>query len=333
MDNKIYLLKYLYKYNSEIKNIYILNMGTWESSQGKQNHKNAQNNFNPYNQMNFNPYNQMNFNPNEINQINTNLNNKEMKTQETNGKSNIIEQKFIKGKVLPISSGKKEKINEQMKISICKMYANQKVGTGFLCLIPFPDQRNHLSVLVTNKDLIKEEEFLKMKKIEFTLDNDREEKTLYLTSKRKIFSSQKYNITFIEIFPGECEENQLIEIDNNFSEADISKENKNGENDIYIIQYINKTNCNKSYGIINKIQEGNINHRCSKEPGGPIFIMKNQKIIGIKIGNSKGILLKESIKEFYLYIYNKNENNKTQKNYIECYYIVKNGEEFNLLRL
>ena len=63
-----------------------------------------------------------------------------------------------------------------------------------------------------------------MKKIEFTLDNDKEEKIIYMTSERKIFSSKKYNTTFIEIFPGECDDNQLMEMDNNFSEADISKE-------------------------------------------------------------------------------------------------------------
>ena len=312
-------------------------MGLCESCQGKQDHKNAQNNINPYNQMNSNSYNQRNINTNEINQINGNLNNIDNKTKETDIKAkNIINQNIIKNKVLPIPSGKEEKINEQMKISICKIYANQKVGTGFLCLIPFPDQRNRLSVLVTNKDLINEEEFLKMKKIEFTLDNDKEEKIIYMTSERKIFSSKKYNTTFIEIFPGECEDNQLMEMDNNFSEADISKEDilqekKKGKNDIYIIQYINETSCIKSYGIINNIQKENINHTCSKEPGGPILYMKNQKIIGLNIGKGKGILLKEPIKEFYSYISNKNKSIKIQKNYIECFYIIKNGEEFNLL--
>ena len=112
-------------------------MGSCESCQGKQKQKNAQNNINTYNQMNFNPYNQRNLTTNEFNQINTNINNKEIKTQETGIKAKIINQNIIKGKVFPIPSGKEEKINEQMIISICKIYANQKLGTGFLCLFHF----------------------------------------------------------------------------------------------------------------------------------------------------------------------------------------------------
>ena len=245
----------------------------------------------------------------------------------------IIEQNVITGKVSPISRVKEEKIIEQMKNSVCKIYTNEKFGTGFLCLIPFPNKDTPHRVLITNKNLINEEQLQKQKKIDITLDNDREEKTIYLTSERKVYSSKKYDITFIEILPEEINLNQFLEIDSDFLgkdfellKAEIQKEQIN----IYIIQYINETSCKKSYGIINDIHEDIIEHNSSPIYGGPILLMETQRLIGINIERGKGILLRESVKEFYSYFSNKNEN-KALNNYMDCYYIIKNGGEFNLL--
>ena len=50
----------------------------------------------------------------------------------------------------------------------------------------------------------------------------------------------------------------------------------------------------------------------------------------MNIANNQGILLNEPIKEFNSYMTNINKN-KSSINYIDCYYIIKDGEEFNLL--
>ena len=233
-----------------------------------------------------------------------------------------INQKVLIGQPIPIRIENEEKINEQMKMFICKILINNKFGTGFLCSIPFPNKFNLIPVLITNKSIINQEELQNFKKIDFTLDNDREEKTIYITSERKIYISEKYDITFIEINP------KIDDIDN-FLETNIS--NIKSEKNIYVFQYKNENKCIKSYGIINKINGSNITHSCSNFSEGPILLSDDLKLIGINTGNGQGILLEEPINEFYYYITNKNENNKIAMNCIDCYYIIENREEFNLL--
>ena len=142
----------------------------------------------------------------KMDEINTYLNKKVNKT--------IIEQDAIAGKVLPISSGKEEEINNQMKNSICKIYANEKYGTAFLCKIPFPDEFSFLPVLIANKSLINEDYLLTKRKIDIIFDNDKEERTIIISSERKIYSCKNYDIIFIEIFPKEDEINntQFLEV-------------------------------------------------------------------------------------------------------------------------
>jgi len=248
-------------------------------------------------------------------------NNNKKKTKIENER-NIYNQKVLTGKPNPISIENEEKINKQMKMLICNISINNKFGTGFLCSIPFPNKFNLIPVLITNKSIINQEELQRLKKIDFTLNNDREEKTIYITSERKIYSSKKYDITFIEINP------KIDDIDD-FLEINISS--IKSQQSIYVLQYKNENKCIKSNGVINKINGTNITHNCSNFSGGPILLSDDLKLIGINIRNGQGILLEEPINEFYYYITNKNENNKITMNCIDCYYIIENREEFNLL--
>ena len=264
---------------------------------------------------------------NKIGELNTYLNNKE----------NKIKQNIIAGEALPISSGKEEEINNQMKNSVCKIYANDKYGTGFLCKIPFPDQYHYLPVLIANKSLINEDYLLNKRKIDIIFDNDKEERTINIIHGRKIYNCKNYDIIFIEIFPKEDEINdiQFLEIymqmprDIIYDINDINNKIDNSNN-IYIIQYIDEKSCIKSYGIIKNIHEDIIEHNCSTKNGGPILLIKNMKLIGINKINGQGILLYEPIKEFNLYMANINKK-KSPINYIDCYYIIEKEEEFNLL--
>ena len=201
----------------------------------------------------------------------------------------IIQQEKLEGEMPPIERKKEEKINKQIEIYVCKIYGNKKVGTGFLCKIPYPDQFSFLPVLITNKNIINKDELLNEKKIKITFDNDKVERIIYITSERKIYSNKKYDITIIEIIP-------IIDDIHKFLETDIS--NENYEN-IYILQYIKGIDCAKSYGKITSINEDDIiEHNCSKNPGGPILLIDNLKVIGINIEDGKGILLRKSIQEF-----------------------------------
>ena len=88
-----------------------------------------------------------------------------------------------------------------MKKFICKIILNNKYGTGFICKIPYPNQFIFLPVLITNKSVINTDELQRFKMLDITFDNDKEEKIINITPERKIYSSQKYDITFIEIIP------------------------------------------------------------------------------------------------------------------------------------
>ena len=134
-------------------------------------------------------------------------NKKEVFEQQPKNKENFIEQYIPEGRIPPKTIEKEKQINQQSKLFICKINQFKNVGTGFLCKIPcseFPDENNTfnlLPVLITNKKTINKDELLNKKKIEITFDKDKEERTLFIIPERKIYSSDKYDITIIEIFP------------------------------------------------------------------------------------------------------------------------------------
>ena len=229
-------------------------------------------------------------------------------------------------KIEPKPKEKENKINEQSKLSICKVFGNgKKVGTGFLCKIPYESE--NFPVLITNKNIINKDELLSKNKIEITFNNDREERVIDIISERKIFSSKKYDITIIQIIPEKDDIQKFID-------TEISNENYI-DRSIYIPQYINGKECSRTLG---KIIENNgilIKHNCQKYPGGPILLLESNEVIAINIDSGNGILLRESINEFNSFFKNtikKNVKIDAQiNNVIECIYKIPNEEEFNLL--
>ena len=270
-------------------------------------------------------------------QLHNNFSNNQIENMILQGKANTQKQNFITGRPAPSSIEKEVIINEQMKKFICKIILNNKYGTGFICKIPYPNQFIFLPVLITNKSIINTDELQRFKMLDITFDNDKEEKIINITPERKIYSSQKYDITFIEIIPEIDGINKFLET-NKLDKSDIENLNTNNEKDpkesknmSYVLQYQNGINCIESHGIINKIEGDFISHNCSKNIGGPILLFKDQKIIGINIGNEQGILLGKCIDEFYTFTTNNKINDKIIKNCIDCYYIINNGNYFNLL--
>ena len=63
-------------------------------------------------------------------------------------KTHIIKQNHIPGHAQSLSKFQIKKIKKQMNKSVCKIDGQIK-GTGFLCLIPFPDIFHSLNVLIT----------------------------------------------------------------------------------------------------------------------------------------------------------------------------------------
>lgn len=224
-----------------------------------------------------------------------------------------------------------KKIMKQLNLSICKINQFKKNGTGFFCIISNTNNKENLYVLITNKRIISKNELLDKGQIEITFDNDNEERIIYITSERKIYSDEKRDITFIEIFP----ENDNINKDQFLELYKIKQLINNNENvkvdiDIYILQLQNEKDYTRIYGKITEFRGSEIIHNCNISLGGAILLMNDEcKVIGINMGFNKGILLKDSINEFFEF-FSKNRENK-YVNYIDCVYKIGNGMEFNLL--
>lgn len=194
-----------------------------------------------------------------------------------------------------------EKILEQMKKCICKIYKGN--GTGFFCEIPYKNNKK-LKVLITNFHVIDEEYIKDNKVIKYSLGDSDNPKDMLLDSDRKIYLDEEYDTTIIEIKENDNIENYL-ELDENLFEnnSELFYEN----NIIYCIQYpeLNNSSSSVSYGIIKKFDNYNLNHLCSVKNdslGSPLLNLLNNKVIGLHKTSSKefniGTFLKYPINEF-----------------------------------
>ena len=171
-------------------------------------------------------------------------------------------------------------------------------GTGFLCLIPFPDILNRKPYFITCYHVLKGNEKKVKLKINETI------KTLKLDS-RKMYCDKEQDITMIEIKKEDNFNNdRMLEIDCDiFEEKDLNKKFKK----VYIIHFPGELEANISFGICKITEDKTILHNCpTKEgsSGAPIFNYNTFKVIGIHKGENKelkcniGLSLKESIDNF-----------------------------------
>jgi len=200
---------------------------------------------------------------------------------------------------------------DEIKKYICEIYLDNSIkGIGFFCYIPFPDKSHLLPSLITNNHLINKNN---KRVILNTLYNNKSKKiTIEINNDRKIYMSEKYDTTFIEIKPIKDKIEYFLELDDN-----INKQNFNeiySDKSIYMIDYIkfyNSKNISLSVGTLKKISEKNkfdIYHLCSTKEsfsGSPILFLSNNKVIGIQkevtsnyYDFNKGTFLKYPIKEF-----------------------------------
>ena len=213
-------------------------------------------------------------------------------------------------------------IIKQIETSICKIRCQDGGnGTGFFCIIPFPDKFHQIPVLMTNYHVISKDDLVKNNKIKFTINNDKLSFEITIDDFRKIYTNKAYDVTIIEI-----KENDNLDM-NSFLEIDDQIFNDN-PNDIYrgktiyLIGYPKGGKPKYANGLIKDINENtyDIRHFCRSEPGSsgcPILNLNNNRVIGIHKGAAKkgqnwnlGTLLKEPIKDFK----EKNIHNKNYKN-------------------
>ena len=233
-----------------------------------------------------------NNNKNSNNNFN-NINNK------NNYNNNYNKEDIPVGAVEPISRETNKIIDNQLECNICKIYTSKSLGTGFLCKIPYPNEFNLLPVLITNHHVLDEDEIIKNRSLKITFNDDKLSKIIELADNRKIYSSELYDTTIIEIFPVKDNLTYFLEL-NNLNEI-INKES------IYILQYPEGAKASYSFGKIDNINEFDVTYNAATlhgSSGGPILNLKNYKVIGIHKGSLKinncGTLLKYPIREFIL---------------------------------
>ena len=163
-----------------------------------------------------------------------------MKEESKNGElMNEINEKKIEDYPEAVTLKSTKIILKQMEKSICKILINDgSKGTGFFCKIPFPDNNNKLSVLLTNNHVINDLN----KSIKIYYDNKIIEIEL---ENRKKYTNKEYDITIIEIKEKDKIEDYL-EIDEEIMKEGAIKSYI--KESIYVLQY--KEEKLVSYGIL-----------------------------------------------------------------------------------
>ena len=190
---------------------------------------------------------------------------------------------------------------------VSKIKINNLTGSGFLCKIPFRDEKNIIPMLVTCNHILKKEDITQGKEFSFTLDNDKKDVKLLIDESRKSYSNEEYDITMLEIRKSDgLDFETFLEIEENIFSKDSNEIIKNEH--VFLLSYPNGKQLQFSSGIIKNIEANGyrIHHLCNSYQGcagGPI-LNKNNKVIAIHVGYYKnknyniGTFLKKPIEDF-----------------------------------
>ena len=217
-------------------------------------------------------------------------------------------------------------LGQKLETQICKIEYKKGYGTGFFCNIPY-DLNTIVKVLIANNHVLSQGDIEIGKIIKFSINNEKYNYEIIIDESRKIYTSEKYDITIIELKREDKLDNILFfDIDNEIFKGNLNNFKKK---EIFLLYYQKGKGMTFSNGILKGIYEDNytIQYFCKSSLGsssGPI-INQNYQVIGIHKGDGKknynfGILLKESIEK-----YNK-QNNKNIKDEINNKYIKEKGE-------
>ena len=169
---------------------------------------------------------------------------------------NTIKEGYLEDFPIPITSESTEIILSQMRKSICKIYMDNGVkGTGFFCQVAYPDKNHLAKFLITNNHIIDESHLGKNSQIHFTINNDKIRNKIIIGN-RKVYTSKKYDTTILELFEGENDIKDFMELDFDMNGEDFN--NIYIKKSIYILQYPNNEKVSVSYGIIQSIDLVNI---------------------------------------------------------------------------
>ena len=115
---------------------------------------------------------------------------------------NVNKEKFIDKYPFEVSLESAEKIINQMKKCVCKIYKKNISGTGFFCKIRNPINKKYIYLLITNNHIYDNNDIIQNDSIQISLKNKNNQtymKTIDITNKNKTFTNKELDITFIEL--------------------------------------------------------------------------------------------------------------------------------------
>ena len=167
------------------------------------------------------------------------------------------------GGLPPLTTTQNKMILSQLEKTVCKIHKSDGTkASGFLCRIPFPDKNRLLPVLITNNHILNKDDIQLNKSIKITLGDNEIEKFIKLDKSRIVYTSSDVNIdvTIIEIKPKTDSFKDFLEIDENIFATNY--EDFYRKKPIYILQYPKGKESSHSEGVINNINNKNIEHTC-----------------------------------------------------------------------
>jgi len=127
---------------------------------------------------------------------------------------NTIKEKYLNNSINPISIKGMEKITFQLKNCVCKISKKDNVkATGFFCKIPYQNYNNLLPVLFTNNHILNANDLIINNKIDITINDDNEIRSILIDNSRKFFTDPDLDVTIIEIKPNIDKINNFLELD------------------------------------------------------------------------------------------------------------------------
>ena len=234
----------------------------------------------------------------------------------------INEEKYINDSPTPVSITGMEEILGQMKKCVCKIKIGNKDGTGFFAKIPY--QLKYKNVLITNNHILKKDDLKIGNIIKISINNEKEYKKINIDEKRLILTDDKKDVTIIEIKEKD-NINNFIEVDERYNQENIDDRYRNES--LYVLNYPKGENIVVSFGLLKNIENYNISHLCSTEPGSsgsPIISLKSFKLIGLHKGGHKkynyniGLFIKYVVDEFIKKMGNNNNIPIKEKNKINA---------------
>ena len=122
------------------------------------------------------------------------------------------DKKKTEGSIAPVNIEGTKKILDQLMNCICKIQIKGTYATGFFC--KFSYKKQSIKVFMTNYNALNEKNMKENKKLNLSLNDEKETKTIDLSIERKTYFNKDYDITLIEL-KDEDKIKDYLELDDN----------------------------------------------------------------------------------------------------------------------